>query len=115
MTNVTQGLTGRALGEAVIDHVLTHPEQHDQRAVSCGTSACLAGWTVALHLGLHSGMTDEDFFEATMDLDWYTGAAEIAPQLLGVAEEKFGLAVFAEFDRDTAISNLKHLMDEAGL
>lgn len=40
----------RALGEIVLDHLIQHPEQHDQTSFGwrdeCGTTACVAGWTI---------------------------------------------------------------------
>lgn len=50
-------LKGKKLAEAVLRHVLAHPEQHFQgtwtnrkyEPVDCGTTACLAGWTVILN------------------------------------------------------------------
>lgn len=48
---------GKELAEAVLRHVLAHPEQHfqgtwtnrDHEPVDCGTTACLAGWAVILN------------------------------------------------------------------
>ena len=39
--------------DAVLDHIRTHPEQHDQccwmrEDPNCGTAACFAGWAVTL-------------------------------------------------------------------
>jgi hypothetical protein len=56
-------LTGRALGEAIVEIVTAHPERHRQAVVvgqkldddygdTCGTQACIAGWACALHLGV---------------------------------------------------------------
>lgn len=50
-------LEGKELAEAVLRHVLAHPEQHHQATwtnreydpVDCGTKACLAGWAVILN------------------------------------------------------------------
>ena len=36
------------LAEKVLAHVKAHPKLHDQSTWHCGTTACLAGWTVAL-------------------------------------------------------------------
>jgi hypothetical protein len=55
MTTTQPALRGRALGEAVLDLVEAHPDLHDQTNSTCGTTACLAGWTVALHTGLQPG------------------------------------------------------------
>lgn len=109
---VAQGLTGRALGEAVIDHVLTFPEQHDQRDVVCGTAACIAGWAVLIHEGNQyvSGLWDAYFGTPGQ---YKTRLARYeAPRLLGVDSERFSDAVFDEMDRDAAIANFKHLLDE---
>lgn len=107
--SVTQGLTGRALGEAVIDQVLSHPERHDQSATvsACGSTACLAGWTVLIHHGAQNvTRLDLAFFEVSK------GASFVeASELLGVDEDAFYDAVYEEPDRGQAITNLKHLLN----
>ena len=111
----TQGLTGRALGEAVIDHVLSFPEQHDQRSSACGSTGCIAGWALALHFNLEGG---ENFGRRFWSLfrglpGSYLTTSEPAAELLGVDHDEFYEAVFDEMDRDKAITNLKHLLDAA--
>jgi hypothetical protein len=32
-----------------------HPDVHDQSTFSCGTTACVAGWAIALHRGARYG------------------------------------------------------------
>lgn len=112
--HTAQGLTGRALGEAVIDHVLTFPEQHNQSFVvnDCGTTACLAGWVIAFHYGRASLDHGQQSLYEAAGLPWGMGASQHAAGLLGVDPAGFEFAVFVEHSRDTAISNLKHLLDE---
>lgn len=126
MTTVEQGLTGRALGEAVIDHVLTFPEQHDQSSTAddldaygsivhdedtstprCGSTCCIAGWAIALHHGVRGR-------KAIWNLSYDAGrpSEDIAAELLGIDALAFGDAVFRQLDPDTAIANFKHLLDE---
>lgn len=57
-------IRGKELAQAVLDHVTKHPEKHkqstwvvggtaedyyDPKINECGTTACLAGWTVLLN------------------------------------------------------------------
>jgi hypothetical protein len=51
----TTGLRGRELAEAVLTVVQDQPDLHLQMDITCGTKACIAGWTVALHKGLRPG------------------------------------------------------------
>lgn len=111
-----KGLTGRALGEAVIDHVLTFPEQHDQESVACGSTACLAGWTIALHHGLSATSFHSDgYFKLKVQptVGWRESDVEAA-RLLGIRDlGRFDSEVFGEPNRDRAIANFKHLLDES--
>jgi hypothetical protein len=101
----TTGLRGRALGEAVIEHVLTHPEQHDQSTEisECGTSGCIVGWVNVFAFGSEVGV------QIGLN-DLYS--IEKAAAVLGVNHVALENAVYAEYNRDEAISNFKHLLDE---
>jgi hypothetical protein len=109
MDKVT-GLTGRALGEAVIEHVLTYPETHDQSLEmnECGTVGCIAGWVNFFAYGINSEYEQEKL--ETLAGTW--SGTKAAAAALGVSCAKFGEAVYDEIDRDTAIANFKHLLDE---
>jgi hypothetical protein len=87
MTAPAAGLTGKALGEAVLDVIESYPEKHDQGSVvfdwgeECGTTACIAGWTIALHLGLGPDTLSDD--KVTGALNTRRGTASVwATELL---------------------------------
>lgn len=93
-----------ALGYRVLDHILTHPQQHSQDVYyaegECGTVACFAGWTVLL-----SGYTLDDGYDGydptgkpVEDLDIHDTAAE----LLGLTKDE-AIHLFLETG-DTQVS-----------
>jgi len=41
--------------DRVLRHLQDHPRLHLQAVHACGSSGCIAGWTVALAHGLHAG------------------------------------------------------------
>lgn len=107
--NPTVPLRGQDLARAVVAVVEAHPELHDQHVVTCGTAACLAGWTVALHLGARPGRDLDGYFcsEQWEALQQETDFA--AADLLGVDHRDFVGAVFINLNREQAIDNFKRL------
>lgn len=103
LTPQPTGLTHRALGEQVIDWVSVHPELHDQRHTTHGHQACLAGWTIALHLGVRDGYQ-------WRQIDLSSDTSALAASLLGVNEWDFNDHVYSEMREHQAISNLKELL-----
>lgn len=100
ITGWPAGLTGQALGAEVIDYVRAHPEEHDQRRVAYGNTACLAGWTIALHYGVRPA-----------NLHGMRHAHADAAQLLGLDTSLFATHVFSEMNETKAIHRLKSLID----
>lgn len=66
-----------------------HPEVHYQGMYACGTTACIAGWAVALDRGLHVGRNIQ------LALTGVTGRriASAAQRLLGLTDAE-AVAVF---------------------
>ncbi len=96
------------LAEKVLDHVLLYPEQHDQDVYggknSCGTTGCIAGWSMLL-----SGYTHimEVFYRPN-------GFSVFEPfhegqKLLGLNDEE-ARTVFYTFDNASAIKRLQELV-----
>jgi hypothetical protein len=101
---MSTALRGKELAAAVVAVVEQHPEQHDQGKVTCGTTACLAGWTIALAHGLST----ESELPKWADLIGEDGdPAFAAMQLLNLdpgREDEFIDRVFINFSADDAIS-----------
>lgn len=78
-------ITGKELAQKVLDHIEAHPERHDQHRwvdnpYDCGTSACLAGWTVLLNA--QEGELPADTrvrlaHELSVDGNWESVAAKL--------------------------------------
>lgn len=103
------GLRGKELAAAVVAVVEQHPERHDQNRVvhRCGTTACLVGWTLALHadslaaekgIGAFPGLVYDG---PIPDVD---ESEPIAAALLGVPIDALTRRVYYQFDREKAIS-----------
>lgn len=73
----------------VVEHIIDHPETHNQGVyvTACGTTACVAGWAVALS-GWTFAKYDGDFIEEAISPDgaYQTHAREAAVNLLGIAD-----------------------------
>jgi hypothetical protein len=108
VTEIVTGLRGQALARAVVQVVEQHPELHDQLSVTCGTTACLVGWTLALAGGATPG---EQLFRPAANVERELSAVqtsrtsyEVAAQLLRVDAEELADDVFGEMDEERAIS-----------
>lgn len=83
----------------VLDHVETNPDRHDQAAWVCGTTACLAGWAVALHHGHKAGDLLSRSSDSFLHGDWIPKAAEA---ILGLTHKE-GSVLFGTPGEKTAI------------
>lgn len=78
--------------QQTMQHIKDHPEKHDQNDwyVSCGTTACFAGWTVLLSGVIPTEMENLKWTgfgtnPRTGALDWrYNAIAKEARRLLGL-------------------------------
>jgi hypothetical protein len=120
MSDTQTRLTGRALGEAVLAVVTEQPELHNQSLVTCGSAACIAGWAIALHVGMEpgaelTGQRPDAWFELCDRFG--AGADDVAEALLfgeDVDEStrlRFVEEVFVA-DEETAITNLRAMLPE---
>ena len=122
-------LRGRDLAEAVIEHVLLFPEQHDQNDIisttECGTTGCIVGWALALHTGISNidaikGLPEARPYIRQDDISWDDedghkdwDVSWIA-DLLGVDREELESKVYYVEDKNEAIANFKELMNGVG-
>ena len=107
------------LGRKVLDHVTAHREQFDMKdwgriTPTCGTSACLAGWTLLLH-----GHTVDEAGVFRDSAGCRVGVPTTAAELLKLTdEERWGAdpanpGLFSEFDDDVAIARFRALVEAA--
>ena len=114
----------RALGEIVLDHLIHHPEQHDQDIFGyrdeCGTRGCVAGWTI-LFAQLSEGL----------EIQWGSGGMgvlstvrmpgvgewldpfEAAQKLLGLDDADAAALFYYRQDEPDARAYLRRLLDAA--
>jgi hypothetical protein len=105
-------MANQELAKQVLDHILAHPEQHDQgwwgRVRDCGTTMCIAGWTCEL-AGETLAWESTNAGGAT----WYTADGAYIPSraaaLLDLNTHETDMLFFT--GKDTALRNLKHLAD----
>lgn len=100
---------------AVIDHVLAHPESHDQgvwitQTPACGTTACLAGWTCRLagdmlHV-LPPEQAESDEFDYVLVDGVVRTIPERAAELLGL-EYHIAVPIFMSATEDEAVAALR--------
>lgn len=110
-----------AYSRMVYEHILKNPELHDQRSfgrhTACGTTHCIAGWTVELD-------ADADVewrFDGGGDVfDWEIRVNGLPARLLNVAEELLGLGhgdatrlFFNIMDEDEALDVFRRWIEEA--
>lgn len=73
-----------------------HPEHHDQRRWVCGTTACVAGRTVALHEGVATGENLDAVLDTSRTRSFYTPVGGrlrrefrwVAQGVLGLTEDE---------------------------
>lgn len=118
----------KPLARAVVTVVTQRPELHNQITYTCGTKACLAGWTRSLFLGMLPGsILDSEGFDwvdldknavsymsptqkrnyarfCTAQFEWPLEAA-----LLGVDDDEGLTKVFSKGDEGDAIEQFKIL------
>lgn len=77
--------------DAVLNHIETHPEQHNQSSwgvkTECGTTACFAGWTL-LMFGKPEDILWLDNFALSTPHDSYDDVDDIAGDILGLEEDQ---------------------------
>jgi hypothetical protein len=81
-------------------HLHENPRYHNQQEFACGTSACAAGWTVALEYNAHIGDIINQVIDTNelrnacyhLDLKWIFSYYSVAANLTGPAE---GIAIYA--------------------
>jgi hypothetical protein len=109
--NVIQ-LQGKALADKVIGQLEAFPQAQYQDLIWCGTTACIAGWCMAMSEGHPIGtifgpdLIAEMFNRADQDIPGYTA------DLLGVDVTELSEKVFNEMDEVTALENFKLLTKE---
>ncbi len=88
----------RELLEKTMQHIVDHPDQHDQHRVfnDCGTPACFMGW--AMHF---SGMTHSQWYTSGSDARW-------AENNLGLTTDQF----YALFDCSNTIPMLQLMVKD---
>lgn len=119
----------RALGAIVLDHLIHHPELHNQnhfgvRNDDCGTTACVAGWTVLL--AAPQGVTVEwvrrhslpELVMSSVNIPWLEQrfpVDEAAGLLLGLDYDE-GYELFYEYSTEAeARAYLRQLLDAASV
>lgn len=113
------------LAEKVLQQVEQHPETHDQnhwmRRNSCGTTACLAGWTVSIAASDHEPDWEEDLVETGAEYaeevivpgrDVYRAISVLAAELLGMDFDD-AFRMFHVMDARAAIGILRGHVEEA--
>lgn len=95
----------------VRDHIVAHPEQHDQATwaekTECGTTACVAGW--ALILG---SPVDAHIFDETGSLP--PTVAEDAQEILGLTYGQQGALFIGAITHEGAIAGMNALIESNG-
>jgi len=107
-------MANQELAKKVLDHILAHPEEHDQSTwgikAECGTVACIAGWTCIL--------AGQEEWQRFVDEDAWGlpnfSTPRLAGQLLGISEDDRPELFFC-FDNDEALRRLKHFADTGEL
>jgi hypothetical protein len=98
-----------ALLRKTMEHISAEPESWNQRVWrsvdSCGTVACLAGWTATLAGGqwIRSALSAEDEDAAAMTFDGYVLPKDRAQRLLGLTE----LEAYALFSASNSWDDLR--------
>lgn len=85
--------------------------EDDTRAsgfAKCGTRACLAGWTIALHRGVLIDGSRSFFWESVGQREGLS-PSDYAAKLLQVESDVFGDQVYAEMDDEVAIEHFARL------
>lgn len=112
MTTTT--IDPQELAQAVHDQILLHPETHDQTAYfgvgSCGTTACVAGWSLKL-----AGCKQHSDDRGLTTGRWAHPAAgertyripNLAAQLLGLSLDDAGWLFFDERTREEVLDGLE--------
>jgi hypothetical protein len=74
-----------------------HPNLHRQSTWACGTTACIAGWTVALNEGKQAGdwLSDDDFTSRNF--------AQPARHILGLSRDE-AHALFHDWNETQALA-----------
>jgi hypothetical protein len=111
-------MANQELAKTVLDHLLAHPEQHNQdrwgERTECGTTMCVAGWTCEL---AGERLEWQRSSTTTGVGTWCTTDGVYIPrraaQLLGLTEDEAARLFFT--NKDTALRNLKHLADTGSL
>lgn len=98
----------RRIANNVYEHIMANPEKHDQENFwnqnDCGTTMCVAGWTLFLEEGIKSSLG----YYARYDSE-YCDISETAGTLLGFDDYEESEWLFYEFDNEAAVQKLKRI------
>ncbi len=84
-------------------HILEHPETADMSRWQCGTTACIAGWTVLLGYALPGESLDDACDRHYNETARIGGYAEIACRLLDIPDDESDFLFYsADWDEDLA-------------
>jgi hypothetical protein len=113
----------RALGEIVLDHLIHHPEQHDQSTFGyrdeCGTRACVAGWTIVFAqqqslLEINWGSSAKGILSAVRMPDGeFFDPFDAAQELLGLDDDEACNLFYYGAREPDARAYLRRLLDGA--
>jgi len=78
----------------VFNHIITHPETHNQRKYHCGTSHCVAGWTQVLG----RGPMPEYPLDATYDANYLFASERTASEIHRRASQLINEDSCSEYD-----------------
>ena len=101
--------------EKTLQHILDHPEQHDQgewarSRLDCGTAACFAGWAAILTFGESVINAREGTFAMPAPYD-LPRMSESAGALLGLTEPEYYTLFEANNTRDMLRLMVKDLVN----
>lgn len=104
------------LAGRVLDHIIEHPETHDNSMWFCKTTRCIAGWTLEL-AGYRMRNVEPHVSEYSYELlppgesEWLPAESSnfmtIAGRLLGLKNERREYDLFLEFDDRLAVERLR--------
>lgn len=106
----------------VRDHVVAHPEQHDQgtwaRKTECGTTACAAGWTLLLgNPEVAREYADEEVFTFTGVVRRVFGSpsvADAAANLLDIDAYQADMLFIQAKTHEGAVAVMNELIETDG-